>query len=85
MSPTAPRSKALWPVVPVTEETFATPPREYGILQNDIIVGIDGKKLEMTARQLDAHVRLNYDKGDTVVVQLLRQGERLELKMKLAP
>ena len=47
--------------------------------------GYDGlrKALQMTAKQFDAHVRLNYDKGDTVVVQVLRKGERLELKMKL--
>ena len=64
---------------------FPTPQaRQAGILQNDIIVGIDDKALQMTAKQFDAHVRLNYDKGDTVVVQVLRKGERLELKMKLA-
>jgi serine protease Do len=58
--------------------------RQAGILLNDIIVGLDGKKLELTVRQFDAYVRLNYAKGDTVVVQVLRQDQRLELKMKLS-
>jgi serine protease Do len=58
--------------------------RQAGIQLNDIIVGIDGKNLELTVRQFDAFVRLNYAKGDTVVVEVLRQGKRLELKMKLS-
>jgi S1-C subfamily serine protease len=63
---------------------FLTPQaRQAGILQNDIILGIDGKKLEFTAHQFDAHVRLNYEKEETVTIELLRQGQRLEVKMKL--
>jgi hypothetical protein len=63
---------------------FLTPQaRQAGILQNDIILGIDGKTLELTARQFDAHIRLNYNKDDTVTVEVLRQGRRVEMKMKL--
>jgi serine protease Do len=58
--------------------------RQAGILVNDIVIGLDGKRLELTVRQFDAYVRLNYAKGDTVVVEVLRQGKRLELKMKLS-
>jgi serine protease Do len=58
--------------------------RQAGILQNDVIVGIDGQALELTAKQFDAHVRLHYAKDDTVVVNLVRQGSRLALKMKLS-
>jgi serine protease Do len=55
-----------------------------GVEINDIIVGIDGKVLEMTARQLDVHVRLTYRKGETVTVSLFRKGQRLEMQMKLS-
>jgi predicted metalloprotease with PDZ domain len=64
---------------------FVTPQaRQAGVQQNDVIVGLDGKALELTARQFDAHVRLHYHKGDTVSVEVLRDGKRLELRMKLA-
>jgi len=63
---------------------FPTPQvRQAGILQNDIIVGVDGKKLELTARQFDAHIRLNYQKGATLTLQLLRDGKRLDLQLRL--
>ena len=58
--------------------------RQAGIQVNDVIVGLDGKRLELTARQFDAHVRLNYARGDTVVVEVLREGKRIELKMRLS-
>jgi serine protease Do len=58
--------------------------RQAGVQQNDIIVGVDGKALDMTARQFDAFIRLNYRKGDTVTVEVLRDGKRLPLRMKLA-
>jgi serine protease Do len=57
--------------------------RQAGIQQNDIVIGVDGKTLEMTARQFDAFIRLNYRTGDTVSVNILREGKRLELRMKL--
>jgi S1-C subfamily serine protease len=57
--------------------------RQAGVQQNDIIVGVDGKKLEMTVRQFDAFIRLNYRLGDTVTLNILRDGARLDLQMKL--
>jgi hypothetical protein len=58
--------------------------RQAGVQQNDVVVGVDDKTLEMTARQFDAFIRLNYQRGDTVTVQVLRDGKRLALRMKLA-
>jgi serine protease Do len=58
--------------------------RQAGVQQNDIIVGVDGKNLEMTARQFDAFIRLNFRKGDTVTLDIFRDGKRLELRMKLS-
>jgi predicted metalloprotease with PDZ domain len=55
-----------------------------GIRINDIIVGVDGKQLEMTVRQFDVYVRLTYRKEDMITVNLFRDGKRLDLQMKLS-
>jgi serine protease Do len=57
--------------------------QQAGVRINDVILGFDGKQLEMTFRQFDAHVRLNYRVGDEVMVNLIRTGKRLDLKLKL--
>jgi S1-C subfamily serine protease len=54
-----------------------------GVRQNDIILDIDDRRLQMTARQFDVYVRLNYRPGQPVVVHLLRDGRRLNLPMRL--
>lgn len=54
-----------------------------GIEINDIVLGIDGKHLEMTARQFDIYVRLNCSKDETITVNVIRKGQRLDVKMKL--
>jgi predicted metalloprotease with PDZ domain len=58
--------------------------RQAGILQNDVIVGVDGKALEMTEKQFEVFIRLNYQKGDTVMIDLIRAGKREKARMKLA-
>jgi serine protease Do len=59
------------------------PARQAGIRQNDIIVGVDGKDLEMSERQFGAYIRLNYRVGDRVTYNVLRRGKRLDLTLKL--
>jgi hypothetical protein len=59
------------------------PARQAGIRQNDVILGVDGKMLEMTARQFDAYIRLNYKVGDRVTYNILRKGERMDLSLRL--
>jgi serine protease Do len=54
-----------------------------GIQANDIILGIDDKKLEMTMLQFNAHVRLSYKVGDRVTYNILRDGKRLEIPVTL--
>ena len=54
-----------------------------GILQNDVIVGVDDRTLKLTARQFDVYVRLNYRPGQRVVVNVIRDGRRLNLPMRL--
>jgi serine protease Do len=59
------------------------PARRAGIRQNDIILGVDGKPLEMTQRQFGAYIRLNYRVGDRVIYNILRRGQRLDLPLTL--
>jgi S1-C subfamily serine protease len=59
------------------------PARQAGIRQDDVIVGVDGKALEMTARQFGAYVRLNYQVGDRVTYNLLRAGRPLDVPLRL--
>jgi predicted metalloprotease with PDZ domain len=54
-----------------------------GIRQNDILLGVDGRVLDMTARQFDAYIRVTYRVGDTITFNILRAGQRLDLPMKL--
>lgn len=63
---------------------FVTPEaRHAGIEINDVIVGIDGRRLEMTARQFDIHVRLTYRPGDRVTLNMLRRGKPIEVPLDL--
>ena len=57
--------------------------RQAGIQQNDIIVGIDDKDLQMTASQFAVYVRLNYQAGERVKFDVLRGGRRLGITLKL--
>jgi membrane-associated protease RseP (regulator of RpoE activity) len=60
------------------------PAQQAGIRQNDVIIGVDGKQLEMTERQFGAYIRLNYKVGDRVTYNLLRGGKRLDVTLRLA-
>ena len=48
--------------------------RQAGLRQGDIIVGVDDKRLEMTAGQLDVYIRLEYQPGQKLTYNLLRGG-----------
>lgn len=57
--------------------------RQAGIRARDIILGIDGKELEMKMLQFNAYVRLNYKIGDRIVFNVVRNGVRRDIPMKL--
>jgi serine protease Do len=59
------------------------PARQAGIRQNDIILGVDGKVLDMSERQFGAYVRTNYRVGDRVIYNILRRGKRLDIALTL--
>jgi serine protease Do len=58
--------------------------RQAGIRAGDVIVGIDGKRLEMTERQFAVYVKLNYKVGDRVTYNVLRAGKRLDVPLTLS-
>lgn len=59
------------------------PARTAGIQAGDIILGIDGKRLEMTMLQFNAHVRVNYRVGELLTLNVLRNGKRVDVPLKL--
>jgi hypothetical protein len=63
---------------------FVAPAAERaGVRQNDVVLGIDGKQLEMTAQQFGAYIRLGYKVGDRVTFNLLRAGRKLDVSVTL--
>lgn len=54
-----------------------------GIRAGDLVVGFDGKTLEMDAYRFQNYVRSNYISGDDVTVDVIRKGKRLSLSMTL--
>ena len=54
-----------------------------GVQENDIILGLDNKVLEMSMEQFLGHVRQNYLIGETITLNMLRNGKRLDLPIKL--
>lgn len=54
-----------------------------GIRAGDIILGVDGRDLEMTMLQFNVWVRLNYRVGETITYDVLRDGKRFKISMKL--
>jgi S1-C subfamily serine protease len=54
-----------------------------GIKENDVIIGLDNQAMEMSMEQFLGHVRRNYLVGDRVTLNVIREGKRLDLPMKL--
>ena len=57
--------------------------RAMGVLENDIILGVDGKALEMSMDQFLGHIRQNYLIGESLTLNVLRAGKRADLKLTL--
>jgi S1-C subfamily serine protease len=54
-----------------------------GVQENDIILGIDGRIMEMTMDQFLGHVRQNFLIDEVVTLNIIRNGKRLDLKVTL--
>jgi hypothetical protein len=49
---------------------------------NDVIIGLDGKELpSMNTRQFHSRFRLRYDVGQTVTVNVIREGKRVDVRV----
>lgn len=60
-----------------------TAARHAGVQSSDVVVGLDGRRLNMTARQFETHVRLHYRVGDTLRLEVLRGRMSVTLSLKL--
>ena len=74
----SPAQLAFWQSYPVSKAAA-----DAGVREQDIILGFDGKQLEMTPYGFLAYVRQNYLSGDKVKIDVLRDGRRLQLPMTL--
>jgi serine protease Do len=54
-----------------------------GVRAGDVILGVDGKRLDVDADEFLRYVQRSYLVGDRVEVNLLRDGKRLDLPMTL--
>ncbi|MCS7271387.1 MAG: PDZ domain-containing protein, partial [Gemmataceae bacterium] len=54
-----------------------------GLQPGDVIIGIDGQTFTGPGEQLLAYVRRNYLVGDTITLNVIRHGRRLELRYTL--
>jgi S1-C subfamily serine protease len=67
------------------KNTLHSQARAAGVQLGDIILGIDGKELEMEMTEFLRYVGRHYLVGDTVTINVLRDGKRLDLTMTLQP
>lgn len=54
-----------------------------GLLPGDVIVGVDGKKLELDSYKLYHYIRKHYVVGERITFDVLRDGKALKLPMTL--
>lgn len=54
-----------------------------GLREGDVIVAVAGKPFHFNTRQFNAHLKLNYQVGDTLPLTVLRDGKRSDLKLLL--
>jgi hypothetical protein len=47
------------------------------------VLGVNGKRFEMTAREFQVYLPLDYNVGDHVVFNVIRDGKHLEFPMTL--
>jgi S1-C subfamily serine protease len=48
-----------------------------------VVIGIDGKSLELDASDFQRYVRSHYVAGEQVLITLLRDGQRHDLTLTL--
>jgi len=58
-------------------------PLKAGLKINDILVEFDGRRDDLTAKQLHAHLQINRRYGDHVPLVVLRDGKEVKLTLEL--
>lgn len=61
-----------------------TQAKNAGIKAGDVILGFDGRALQMTAYDFQTWVRENHILGDRVKINVIRNGKRIDIPMTLA-
>jgi hypothetical protein len=58
---------------------------ESGLREGDVVIALDGKPLPQGTdnKQLNAQIKLNYKVGDELPLTVLRNGRKVEVKVKL--
>jgi hypothetical protein len=54
-----------------------------GIQPGDVFIGVDGQTPEMNMAEFFGYIRMNYLVGDQITLNLMRDGKRVDVKMKL--
>jgi hypothetical protein len=54
-----------------------------GLREKDVVIAAAGQSTRMDTRQLQQHVKLNYNVGDVLPVTVLRDGKQKELTIRL--
>lgn len=57
--------------------------RAVGVQEGDVVVGVNNEVMDMTVSEFLAHVRRNYLVGDRITLNVVRNGKRVDLPMKL--
>jgi hypothetical protein len=65
------------------DDTVHTAAKAMGVQKGDIIIGVDNKILEMSMEQFLGHVRQNYIIGESLTLNVIRAGKRIDLKATL--
>ena len=57
--------------------------RRAGLKDGDIIIEVAGNRQAMSTAQFNLLIRLNYQSGDRVPVEILRRGQTLSLQLPM--
>ena len=65
------------------QKPVAKDAKNAGVQEGDVILGVDGLKLELTVSEFLGYVRRNYLIGDRIMLNVLRDGKRVDLPWTL--
>ena len=69
--------------MPATGKPGGRSARECGLRQNDVVIALAGKPINMKPNQFNLHIKLNYKVGDELPLTILRGGKEMQINVKL--